>query len=76
MLLYKISDSNDAMINALASQARGPRFESRWEHSSFSLKSPDFKMSDMYLHVVLFNINIDKSKVPTSRASDKCSPFG
>ena len=27
---------------ASASQARGPRFESRWDHSSFSLKSPDF----------------------------------
>ena len=25
-----------------ASHARGPRFESWWEHSSFSLKSPDF----------------------------------
>ena len=23
-------------------EARGPRFETRWEHSSFSLKSPDF----------------------------------
>ena len=23
-------------------QARGPGFESGWEHSSFSLKSPDF----------------------------------
>ena len=28
--------------NASASQARGPRFESLREHSSFSLKSPDF----------------------------------
>ena len=28
--------------NASASQARGPRLETRWEHSSFSLKSPDF----------------------------------
>ena len=27
---------------ASASQARGPGFESRWEHSSFSLKSLDF----------------------------------
>ena len=25
-----------------ASRVTGPRFESRWEHSSFSLKSPDF----------------------------------
>ena len=25
------------MVNASASQARGPRFEFRWEHSSFSL---------------------------------------
>ena len=30
------------MVDASASQARGSRFESRWEHSSFSLKSPDF----------------------------------
>ena len=34
------------MINASASQARGPRFESRWKHSSFSLKSPDFVSVD------------------------------
>ena len=27
---------------ASASQARGPWFESRWEHSSFSLTSPNF----------------------------------
>ena len=27
---------------ASAFQARGPGFESRWEHSSFSFKSPDF----------------------------------
>ena len=30
------------MVNASASQARGLRFESRWEHSSFLLKSSDF----------------------------------
>ena len=30
------------MVNPSASQARGPRFESRREHSSFSWKSPDF----------------------------------
>ena len=35
--MHRYSDSNDAMINASAFQARGPRFESRWEHSSFSL---------------------------------------
>ena len=29
-------------LNVMASQAGGPGFESRWEHSSFSLKSPDF----------------------------------
>ena len=29
-------------FNASASYARGPGFEIRWEHSSFSLKSPDF----------------------------------
>ena len=36
------SESNDAVVNASASHARGPMFESRWEHSSFSSKSPDF----------------------------------
>ena len=40
--LYSESESDDAMVNASASQVRGPWFESRWEHSSFSLKSPDF----------------------------------
>ena len=30
------------LLHTSASQARGPRFETRWEHSSFSLKSPDF----------------------------------
>ena len=30
------------MVDESASHARGPRLESRWEHSSFSLKSPDF----------------------------------
>ena len=39
---HKKSESNDAVLNASASQARGPRFETRWELSSFSLKSPDF----------------------------------
>ena len=29
-------------FNALGSQAKGPGLESRWEHSSFPLKSPDF----------------------------------
>ena len=28
--------------HASASQVKGPRSESRWEHSSFLLKSPDF----------------------------------
>ena len=35
------SKSNDAMVNASASQAKGPRFGFRREHSFFSLKSPD-----------------------------------
>ena len=38
---YLQSESNDAAVSASASQVRGPRFLSRWEHSSFSLKSPD-----------------------------------
>ena len=46
--------------NASASQARGPRFESRREHSSFSLKSPDFvpvasmerELKGIYLFVI------------------------
>ena len=39
---YLQSESNDAAVSASASQVRGPKFESRREDSSFSLKSPDF----------------------------------
>ena len=37
-----LSASNDAMVYAPASQARGPRFKSLREHSSLSLKSLEF----------------------------------
>ena len=36
------NDTGVEWRNASASHARGPRFESRREHSSFSLKSSDF----------------------------------
>ena len=38
----KILDPDDGMVIAPAPQARGPRFESRREHSSFSVKSLNF----------------------------------
>ena len=73
------------MINASASQARGPGFESRREHSSFLFKSPDFVPvapqvafsgmrqarieNNLFIYLLSFN-KIQRSKLRLIRLND------